>query len=69
MSFNYHPYEHIELIHHDDGGWSPYCHSCGAELKTFPSTEPVATFALTIGAHIMKRHGYFYKDFNGWSKH
>jgi hypothetical protein len=68
MSFDYNPYEHIELVRQEDGGWSPYCHSCGAELRSFLPSEPISSFVFEIGVHVLTSHKRDHEDFAGWGK-
>ena len=66
MSWDYNPYQHIELI--EEGfGWKWICYSCGAEMKLKP-TDSLITLKLDWFKHIKESHGQGKRDFKGWSK-
>lgn len=69
MSFDYNPYEHIEIIRFDDGvGW--YCHSCGGESKEhWAFTTPVAEIMSSYFQHVTNSHQRKPEFFKDWSKY
>ena len=72
MSFQYNPFNHIELIRADDknDGWIWYCHSCGADsarLSTPCITWDLTTLYANFRTHILTRHAMTEEDVKDWS--
>jgi SAM-dependent MidA family methyltransferase len=67
MSFDYNPYEHIEVLHLPHGNYKLYCHSCGAEWGDFIGAATVRLLFAEMAVHVVKSHGRTRSDFQDWS--
>lgn len=71
MSFDYNPYNHIELVK-SDGGVRVHCHSCGGarpkstEAPLSPATTIAEAFRV-MAEHVRTSHARTPDDFEGWS--
>jgi hypothetical protein len=68
MSFNYNPYEHIEVLHKRNGNFKLYCHSCGAIWGDFTGGAPAWRLFQDMAQHIKESHNRSRESFAGWSQ-
>lgn len=73
MSFDYNPYEHIEVVTKDDG-FIIHCHSCGGDRPKppegpLPADTPISYLFNLMARHVLESHGRLPIDFAGWSKY
>jgi hypothetical protein len=73
MSFNYNPFQHIEVTWDDDmDNFSVYCHSCGGTRirdAKFPRGTPIELLFYANARHVRESHNRIPEDFIGWSKY
>lgn len=73
MSFDYNPYEHIEVIK-DGNGVRILCGSCGGERPRrneppLPLTITAEVLFNAMDHHLLTSHKRTKDDFTGWSKY
>lgn len=74
MSFDYNPYEHIEVIKRTEDTVAINCSSCGGErpkhfMPGLPMDTPIAELFAIMAEHIATSHKRSREDFASWSKY
>ena len=65
MSFDYNPWQHIEIIEDDKEKIILHCHGCGGDKEL--KTDSISDAFTQARIHIETSHGRSKEDFEGWS--
>lgn len=67
MSFDYNPYNHVEVVHRPHGNVKLYCHSCRKLWGDWVPAVPVIQLFRAMANHVSGSHGYTRADMADWS--